>query len=459
MDLSSSFGRAPFPILQRRIQNSMAPSHRVSTETLARIFELGLGLAMESDSADGFLLAVTSVCHLWRICAIGSPALWRFIVFLESAGNASSLWKIATYLERSAMTELEVVIHVVGPRSHLLTKFMQLWKPHLFRCQALTIALVNTGGVSPVLPLDGYLPLLRTLSVTLHGAPNRGSPHAIRLFEPRLQCTLRSFHLEVSADWIMDISAVSTGGMHNVSLQIPGLRRQQLAAILTQSDNLRSLTLRDVDDADSSFANSPYLPIPQLRALALEDCRLPLHTFRVPLLRSLTLGLHGGLQDYSYIFPFVTPFPSLQSLTLGIILDIPGLPALAAAFIRSCAMLKTLQLVVEPSATQILILLASNPRTMPPHLNLVRLIREQWVDEQAERSGLPGELQDTMFDLVQVLKSLLTVRPTMCVEWIQDTEREDFPAQLIALQAQLGDRVFLQEEFGDEMELIEEDEM
>ncbi|KAF8308357.1 hypothetical protein DL93DRAFT_2171116 [Clavulina sp. PMI_390] len=440
---------SPPSIHERCLRNARRPAVSLSREVLLRIFDLGLRMALDDDTADDFLLSISAVCHEWRKRAIAAPHLWRFIVFLQSPNGVSSLERIANYLSRSGMVELDVVIHVVGTQSRPLAFFMQMVTPHLFRCQALSITLVNTSGASPVLPIDGYMPLLRDLSITLHDTQPARTSVALRLFGPQLQCTPVNVHIEASNECAVDISGLHVGRLRKISLLLPGLRREHLSHILSHSQNLRSLTLRDVDDADRTFTHSSSILAANLRSLALEDCALPLNVVRASHLHRLSLGLHGGLRDYSYLFPFMTPFAALQHLSIGIILDIPGIPALVAAFVRNNSTLRSLQLVAEPSATQILLLLASNPRTMPRNLNLIRLVRMTWVDDQAEHQGGPSELQDNMYDLAQVLLGLLAVRPALCLHWYQDTERAAQPPQILTLSRQMPGRLLFRDGFPD----------
>lgn len=444
--MSSTNPRGEFSrTLQMRLQNAEQRVCQLPPELMLEIFEIGLAIAMLTRQQDRFLKSVTAVCHRWRQCAIRNPALWAFAVFVETPEGCSSLAKLASYLTRSGVVELDLVVHIVGD-SPTFGRFFQLIQPHLLRCRTLTISMVHPRGGFPSVLLHGPLPCLRDLSIVFHPATDNTISDARPLFATPLLCTVQYLRLELSHDTVTNFRGINTTALEDVSLRIPRLQHHELAWLIANSPLLRTLALHDVDDFAQTFAAGAPIEAPHIQTLVLDDCCLSTRVLECPGLESLALGLHGGLRDYAAILPSISPFPQLRHISLGIILDIPNLPALAVAFIRTCHNLSSLQLYAERSSVLLLRELSAITGAgsgLPQSLRMIRILRLPLGGETGFESMLDEE--NTMYELVQVMRACLQQQLVLTTEWNQEHGWGGHPVQMLALKARgdVGDRVVL----------------
>ena len=72
------------PVMPLAIHNREAPIGQLPVELLADIFHIGLQeYGLDDHRAIKYLGAITSTCSAWRYAALGTPSLWRRIIYKE----------------------------------------------------------------------------------------------------------------------------------------------------------------------------------------------------------------------------------------------------------------------------------------------------------------------------------------------------------------------------------------
>lgn len=114
-----------------------------------------------------FELLVSHVTRRWRTIALGTPALWNYILRVPSR---RSLDRISTYIHRS--NALPVDFYFISgeyreERSGDITGFCDLMKPHIWRCCKLAAHLRHDPGSFELLRLisSTMLPLLKSIRI------------------------------------------------------------------------------------------------------------------------------------------------------------------------------------------------------------------------------------------------------------------------------------------------------
>lgn len=500
--------RASNPPVPSFAQRNIGPAHsRLTPALLTEIFESAVSVISPEDVASpgDLLLSITAVCQAWRQAALSEPGFWSSIIYVDATDRWSSLERVQAYLERSKGADVDLVVHLAELRGDgfsrmRLDRLNEIVEPHLHRCRSLDITLINTRGLVPFLPLSGFLPTLRALSIAVHGAQNHdteldaeeaGDPanDELVLFEADALCRLRTLHVEASVDDPVSLFDIDSRSLENVHLNLPSLAHSDLLELLTLPvspphriaiPKLRALTLVDVENVDETFdEEAEPIPAPSLVFLALEDCAIPLTTFDAPNLRTLHIGFQGGMSDYTLLFPSSPSdlFPELDKLVVGVIAEIPDVPRLVADFICGCDNLEEVEMTAEPSTVLLLsFFVPSSPDlsamleddadehtrlVFPSSLRTIRLMQLSPMDTMAyypanlSSSSEYGDEQSSLdrkmlADMIDVLGRILGdgrgdgAECPLSVEWVQGAAEEGdtieaFPEELLDLRDSIGE--------------------
>ena len=120
--------------LVRSVKNSFAPVNRTPPEVLSLI----PGYWDEDDSGRN-LIALTHVCHSWRMVFTSHPLLWSYL-------QCRDIEKTRTYVERSKAAPLEICLED-SPTSSFTREALLLVVPHISRLKYLTILSRDLPGV------------------------------------------------------------------------------------------------------------------------------------------------------------------------------------------------------------------------------------------------------------------------------------------------------------------------
>jgi len=150
------------------IHNRGAPVSKLPMELLSEIFHIGLD---EYDPDDHhtikFLSTISSICSNWRGAALGTPSLWRCIIYMDhdhdlhskTENPAISLHtkdRLFTYLSRSKSCSILLHLHF-GASSLRIQAIKRILYPHLSRCLSIWLSFVSQRNVGDFLPLPGNL--------------------------------------------------------------------------------------------------------------------------------------------------------------------------------------------------------------------------------------------------------------------------------------------------------------
>lgn len=95
-------------IARRQLQNKQTPVGRPPDDLISAILEEGNPRSISLTPKYTFLLS--AICHHWRIIALQSPALWRYIRFHRSLTlKTTPPEKLYVLLERSQELRLDIM--------------------------------------------------------------------------------------------------------------------------------------------------------------------------------------------------------------------------------------------------------------------------------------------------------------------------------------------------------------
>ena len=135
-------------------------------ELLSEIFHIGLD---EYDPDDHhtikYLSTISSICSTWRGAALGTPLLWRRIIYHDhdthpkTENPAISLHtqdRLLTYLSRSKSCSIVLRLHF-GASSLKIQAIKRILYPHLSHCLSIWLRFGWESGMGDFLPLPGNL--------------------------------------------------------------------------------------------------------------------------------------------------------------------------------------------------------------------------------------------------------------------------------------------------------------
>lgn len=172
-------GRQTPPTVLVPVKQNYIAFDQLPNELITEIFLSGLGRDIRDKywhDDRRFLVALLSVCTLWRELARSTPGLWTRITweYTHPAQSPSAfdgrLLAISSYLERSGQASLSIRLHIywedVGDRARIWNTIL----PHLARCRSLWLKTRADGPLNLFFPLPGRLERLTSLDVNVVGA-------------------------------------------------------------------------------------------------------------------------------------------------------------------------------------------------------------------------------------------------------------------------------------------------
>ena len=148
--------------------NREAPVSKLPMELLSEIFHIGLD---EYDPDDHhtikYLSTISSICSTWRGIALGTPSLWRRIIYMDhgrclrpKTENPTipqhTQDRLFAYLSRSKSCSILLHLHF-GASSLRIQAIKRILYPHLSRCLSIWLSFVSQRNVGDFLPLPGNL--------------------------------------------------------------------------------------------------------------------------------------------------------------------------------------------------------------------------------------------------------------------------------------------------------------
>ena len=152
------------------IHNREAPVSKLPTELLSGIFHIGLNKYNSDDyHAVKYLSTISSICSTWRGAALGTPSLWRCIIYMDPDYNRNLYPKtksptiprhtkdrLFAYLSRSK--SCGILLHLCFGASPLrIQAIKRILCPHLSRCLSIWIKFGLESNMGDFLPLPGNL--------------------------------------------------------------------------------------------------------------------------------------------------------------------------------------------------------------------------------------------------------------------------------------------------------------
>lgn len=207
-----------------------------------------------------YLASLGSVCALWRSLLITDPRLWTSIYLSDASGvpiSPRDEERIATLVARSGSLPLHVRTDITdGVRTESLKRCLTMLKAELHRCESVDITTNCITGWEDSFPLEGSMPLLKSMRVTsaLRSSPSSmidsrdaglhsawASQIPITLFA-NTPHNLESLHINMEHPHVADLSHINPCTLRTLSLHayIP---HKQALAFVQACERLESLDL------------------------------------------------------------------------------------------------------------------------------------------------------------------------------------------------------------------------
>ncbi|KAF8150385.1 hypothetical protein K438DRAFT_1865740 [Mycena galopus ATCC 62051] len=262
--------------VQERLDSYRYPVMTLPTEIASEIFIKFLPVypvcpsLLGSDSST----LLTQICRGWREIALATSKLWRTISFhnhgLHRVPFEEQLRLCQIWLARSQSCPLNIQFRDLHELE--MPQVFEMIAPHRARWECLEFAI----SASNVAAIEGPVPMLRHLDLTMHGRP-----HNVVTFSPAP--LLRSITLERAFE-----IALPWGQLTSLTLHLAA--RDEYAAILRRTPNLVHCRLSYVyDRGGTSVIKLPCLESLSFGLADVPDTTRCLDDFTVPALRSLRL--------------------------------------------------------------------------------------------------------------------------------------------------------------------------
>ena len=268
-------------------------------ELLSEIFHIGLDeYDLDDHHAIKYLSAISSICSTWRGAALGTPSLWRRIIYMDHNHNPHPKTKSPTiprhtkdrlfaYLSRSKSRGLFLHLRF-GASSLKIQAMTRILYPHLSRCLSIWLRFVSESNMGDFLPLPGNLSRLTeftcvsdTLSRSYFGS-SQCAP--LPIFTEPERVSLRKLILRRSRPSLGSINVQDLEYVRLTLIYHPWLKS---ATFISQCHSLTTLITTDSyslgpEQPPFTFPNLMYLHIvgftmlkathaPNLRTLVLTD--------------------------------------------------------------------------------------------------------------------------------------------------------------------------------------------
>ncbi|KAH8114753.1 hypothetical protein DFH11DRAFT_1688833 [Phellopilus nigrolimitatus] len=238
-----------------------SPVHRLPSELLGSIFEIGVHHLEEEDAL--LLSTVMLVCKEWTKVAQNTPVLWSRIMI----ENQNSIPKARRKLARSKAVPLDISIQF-GPQAEgtqavteVVVHALDLLRPALWRWRTFRLAVPTRAHAhAALIQCREPAPMLEVLAVQVHHvlqddrhASVRAPSAILPLFQghvPRLRTfTSTSFHFGWDLGLMSRLRVLKLGGFWNGCAPSVGT----VISMLRACPGLEELALRNMSDVDSGF--------------------------------------------------------------------------------------------------------------------------------------------------------------------------------------------------------------
>jgi len=145
------------------IHNREAPVSKLPMELLSEIFHIGLDEYDPDDHhAIKYLSTISSICFTWRGAALGTPSLWRRIIYMDHNHDLHAMIprrtkdRLFAYLSRSKSRG--ILLHLrLGASPLRIQALKRILYPHFPRCLSIWLSFMLESNMGDFLPLPGDL--------------------------------------------------------------------------------------------------------------------------------------------------------------------------------------------------------------------------------------------------------------------------------------------------------------
>jgi len=149
------------------IHNREAPVSKLPMELLSEIFHIGLDeYDLDDHHAIKYLSTISSICSIWRDVALGTPSLWRRIIYTDPDHHhpktespvipQHTTDRLIAYLSRSKSCGIHLLLRF-GVRHLKIQAMKRILHPHLSRCLFIRLYFMLESDMGEFLPLPGNL--------------------------------------------------------------------------------------------------------------------------------------------------------------------------------------------------------------------------------------------------------------------------------------------------------------
>ena len=183
------------------IHNREAPVSKLPMELLSEIFHIGLDeYDLDNHHAIKYLSTISSICSTWRDTALGTPSLWRRIIYTDpdyyyghNVHNPHLKTEsppipqhttdhLIAYLSRSKSCSIHLRL-CFGLSPLKIQAMKRILHPHFSRCLSIRLNFMLESDMGDFLPLPGNLCRLTeftcvsaSLDCSHSGSSGRASP-------------------------------------------------------------------------------------------------------------------------------------------------------------------------------------------------------------------------------------------------------------------------------------------
>lgn len=465
-----------------RLLNMKAPFNCLPNEIISHILQC----VVEDDNAEvhcyGHCAAeirlIMSVCQLWRLVAISTPRIWNSFSVKNAIESHPQIDHINHHLDRSGAVPINLRIRdanigglsqfAQGPESSLRASVINCAgdfflcvasvKCHLWRCRNLDINLQGTVAARDVLPLNGPLTNLQSLSLQFSDqVTSYIATENISLVDEGSSCRLRELRIRakeippmllqyINSKFITDLrfnisqvrgSSVPPQHLDDFILGCPAVETMMLEYNFPMgyhptprdisTPNLRVLHL-------TGYYMTPYLKswnAPRLRELFIQNpmAGLETPTFQFPALESLALVdvFADRATDENFLFTILNNHPTLT--TLATVNTHRDMAYLFKILLDTCPNLSTLALSIDcamnldSSVPSILALLEKRPQI---HLNFTRNLNWDEVEDKILQDLQASHPERVFVAWVYQERSPIDFPTTFEFDWEEFEDLEDW---------------------------------
>jgi len=302
------------------IHNREAPVSKLPMELLSEIFHIGLEEYDPDDHhAIKYLSTISSICSNWRGTALGTPSLWRCIIYMDydhdhdphpntknPAIPRHTQDRLFAYLSRSK--NCGILLHLrFGANPLRIQAIKRILSPHLPRCLSISLGFKFEPNMKDFLPLQGNLCRLTefTCMSIYFGVDARPPPP---VFAEPGTASLRKLILDYSRP---SLDRINVQDLRDVRLMQVCNSWPEGATFISRCHSLTTLVITDNIPFSTDQPFTPFV-LPNLIYLDTMGFAL-LRVAHTPNLQTLVLTDING-DDFRDAFIPLSSWPALTAL-------------------------------------------------------------------------------------------------------------------------------------------------